>query len=75
MEGCVEVVNECRGVVVVMRSEFEIECGKMLNMVVRKISHVLKEFCCSLVTTEYLLNPKELHTLCFFPEVDSLQLY
>ena len=75
VEGFVEVVKESRGVVVVMRSECEMKCGRMLSLVVRKISDILKEFCHALMTTEYLLDPKELQTLSSLPEVDSLQLY
>ena len=49
--------------------------GNILNLVVKNILNVLKEFCHGLMTTEYLLNPKELHTLSSLPEIDSLQLY
>ena len=75
VEGFVEVVKESRGVVVVMRSEYEMKCGRILSLVVRKVSDILKEFCHSLMTAEYLLDPKELQTLSSLPEVDSLQLY
>ena len=75
VEGFVEVVKESRGVVVVMRSELKMECGRILSLVVKKISSILKEFCHALVTTEYLLDPKQLQTLSSLPEVDSLQLY
>ena len=75
VEGFVEVVKESRGVVVVMRGELEMECAKVLSLVVKKISSILKEFCHALVTTEYLLDPKELQSLSSLPEVDSLQLY
>ena len=75
VEGFVEVAKESRGVVVVMRSEYEMKCGRMLSLVVRKISDIFKEFCHALMVTEYLLDPKELQTLSSLPEVDSLQLY
>ena len=75
VEGFVEVVKESRGVMVVMRGECEMKCGRMLSLVVRKISDILKEFCHALMTTEYLLDPKELQTRSSLPEVDSLQLY
>ena len=54
---------------------FEMECAKVLSLVIKKISSILKEFCHALVTTEYLLDPKELQSLSSLPEVDSLQLY
>ena len=54
---------------------FEMERAKVLSLVVKKISSILKEFCHALVTTEYLLDPKELQSLSSLPEVDSLQLY
>ena len=75
VEGFVEVVKESRDVVVVLRGELEMECAKVLSLVVKKISSILKEFCHALVTTEYLLDPKELQSLSSLPEVDSLQLY
>ena len=52
------------------------KCGEdKLCLVVRKISNIVKELCHTLVTTEYLLDPKELQALSSLPEVDSLQLY
>eukprot|EP00731_Ephydatia_muelleri_P021526 Em0014g117a len=75
VEGFVEVVKESRDVVVVLRGDPEMECGRILSLVVKKISSILKEFCHALVTTEYLLDPKELQSLSSLPEVDSLQLY
>ena len=44
-------------------------------LVVRKISNIVKKFCHTLVTTEYLLDPKELQALSSLPEIDSLELY
>ena len=75
VEGFVEVVKESRGVMVVMRSKHKMECGETLRSVVRKVSDILKEFCHALVTTEYLLDPKELQSLSSLPEIDSLELY
>ena len=75
VEGFVEVVKESRDLVVVMRGGLEMKCAKVLSIVVKKISSIRKEFCHALVTTEYLLDPKELQTLSSLPEVDSLQLY
>ena len=71
-----EVVKESRGVVVVMRSKLEMmKCGRILSLVVSKISDILNEFCRALVTTEYMLDPKELQSKSSLPEVESLQLY
>ena len=77
VEGFVEVVKESRGVVVVMRSKLEMKkcLEDKLCSVVRKISNIVKKFCHTLVTTEYLLDPKQLHALSSLPEIDSLELY
>ena len=65
VEGFVEVVKEGRGVVVVMRSrrEFKMECGRMLKVVVEEVRAALGRFCEELVTTEYLLEPRQLQVL------------
>ena len=68
-------VKESRGVVVMVRNEHDLECGKILSSVVRNISNLCKKLCHTLVTTEYFLNPKELQGLSSPPEIDSLQLY
>ena len=74
VEGFVEVVKEGRGVVVVMRSmrEFKMECGKMLKVVVEEVRDALGRFCQGVVTTEYLLDPRQPQVL---PNIDALPLF
>ena len=74
VEGYVEVVKEGRGVVVVMRSrrELKMECGRMLKMMVDEVHDALGRFCEGLVTTEYILDPRQLHVL---PNIDALLLF
>ena len=69
-----DVVKEGRGVVVVMRSrrEFKMECGRMLKVVVEEVRDSLGRFCQGLVTTEYLLDPRQLQVL---PIIDALLLF
>ena len=48
------------------------ECGRMLKVMVEEVCDALGRFCQGLVTTEYLLDPRQLQVL---PDTDALLLF
>jgi len=79
VECMVEVVKERevhRGVVVVARSEedYEVECASVFAAVVQKVMEAKTEFCHSITSETYLIDPDELNQSPL-PSVSKLHLY
>ena len=79
VECMVEVVKErevYRGVVVVARSEedCDVECSSVFAAVVRKVMEAKTEFCHSITTKTFLIDPDELNQSSL-PSVTELHLY
>ena len=79
MECVVEVVKEkevYRGVVVVARSEedCDVECASVFAAVVQKVLEAKTEFCHSITTETFLIDPDEL-SQSPLPSVTELHLY
>ena len=76
VECFVEVVKECKGVVVVVRSEEDcaVECDSVFIAIVQKVLDTKTEFCHSITPETYLLSPEELNQ-SFLPDVDQLHLF
>ena len=72
----VEVVKESRGVVVVARSkeDYDVECSSVFAAVVQKVMEAKTEFCHSITTKTYLIDPDELNQSSL-PTVTELHLY
>ena len=76
VECVVEVVKESRGVVVVARSEedSDVECASVFAAVVQKVMEAKTEFCHSITTETFLIDPDELNQSSL-PSVTELHLY
>ena len=76
VECVVEVVKESRGVVVVARSEedCDVECASVFAAVVQKVMEAKTEFCHSITTETFLIDPDELNQSSL-PSVTELHLY
>ena len=79
MECVVEVVRErevYRGVVVVARSKeyYDVECASVFAVVVQKVVEAKTEFCHSITTETFLIDPDELNQSPL-PSVTELHLY
>ena len=79
VECVVEVVKErevYRGVVVVARSEedCDVECASVFAAVVQKVMEAKTEFCHSITTETFLIDPDELNQSSL-PSVTELHLY
>ena len=79
MECVVEVVKErevYRGVVVVARSkeDYDVECASVFAAVVQKVMEAKTEFCHSITTETFLIDPDELNQSPL-PSVTELHLY
>ena len=79
VECVVEVVKErevYRGVVVVARSkeDYDVECSSVFAAVVQKVMEAKTEFCHSITTKTFLIDPDELNQSSL-PSVTELHLY
>ena len=79
VECAVEVVKErevYRGVVVVARSkeDYDVECASVFVAVVQKVMEAMTEFCHSITTETFLIDPDELNQSSL-PSVPELHLY
>ena len=79
MECVVEMVRErevYKGVVVVARSkeDYDVECVSVFAAVVQKVLEAKTEFCHSITTETFLIDPDELNQSSL-PSVTELHLY
>ena len=73
IETIVEIVDECRAVIMFMRGKegSEMSCVSLRSAVIQKILSVKEEYCHNLVTSECVIDPQQLKAQDIYPMIKS----
>ena len=73
IETIVEMVDECRAVIMLMRGKegSEMSCVSLQSAVIQKILNVKEEYCHNLVTSECVIDPQQLKAQDIYPMIKS----